>query len=128
MAKKPEQEKPKNEAGAQAPDPGQATDSQESDGESQAPETNPPSEAKDEPMKHYEIIAESVTIQPGCKLALTKSQAVNRDFALRLPENDKDIKDGHVYDVLKPVGFRQGEVFGCDAELPYAVAREVKEK
>jgi hypothetical protein len=70
-------------------------------------------------MKTYEVTGTYVSVNSGT-LRLKPEQAAARAHALK--ETGK-----HLFEVLSPVGFKRGEVFGYDGQINKALLSEVAE-
>lgn len=70
-------------------------------------------------MKVHKVIGRSVTLNAG-KVGLTEQQAKSRAACIR-----KAGREDGVYEIIKPVEFKCGEVFEFDGDVPKHAAADL---
>lgn len=70
-------------------------------------------------MRRYVVTTQFLMVPMGGRIELDADQARARRYALRHVCGD-------IFEVVAPVGFKRGEIFGCDPAPHRAFAEEIK--
>lgn len=76
-------------------------------------------------MKKFEVTGVQVRINQG-QIVLTADQARRRRHLITAIDVDEETGAG-LYNIDKPIAFKNGEVFSCDADISKVQTRELSE-